>query len=87
MQCGMQIELSSVVQFANKNFLDLTSTGKVFACSVREKNKHYFVMKGYYENFCFEVYKVPSSGVTLITRLTSSAVIYYLTNVASFSID
>ena len=33
-------------------------TRKDFTCGVHKKNEHHFVMKGYYENFCYEVYMV-----------------------------
>ena len=31
---------------------------KVSTCGVHKKNEHHFVMKGYYEKFCYEVYMV-----------------------------
>ena len=33
-------------------------THKGFTCGVHKKNEHHLVMKGYYENFCYEVYIV-----------------------------
>ena len=86
----MQIELSSVVQFMNKNFLDLTSIGKVFACSVHEKNEHCFVMKGYYEKFCYEVYKVViflrEDSVMQKSILTCDEMVlnFFITTIANF---
>ena len=67
-------------------------TGKVFTCGVHEKNEHYryFVMKGYYEKFCYEVYKVviflSEDSVTQKSILTYDKMVlnFFINTIANF---